>query len=103
MDSNMGKQEHRERFNSLKTSIPVRQGQFLGEEGESFYIAKSEEEVYELSPLAYYVWLLCDGEHNVEEIANRMSSDLKMSVEEIVDPLIMALDGLSNVELVSFK
>ncbi len=92
-----------EKFNNMKGQVPERQGTFLGEEGENFYVAKSENEVYELSPLAYYVWLLCDGKHTVNEMANRMSRDLKMDLNEIIEPLLMALDGLMSVNLVVIK
>ncbi len=92
--------KHKETFDQLKDLKPSRNGNYLGEKGEKFYIAVSPEEIYELSPLAYYVWLLCDGEHTVAEIAERMSKDLSMPLEEIVEPLMIALDGLSNVNLV---
>lgn len=90
-----------EKFNNIKEKIPERQGTFLGEEGGNFYVAISEDEVYELSPLAYYVWLLCDGKHNINELANRMSKDLKMELNEIIEPLLMALNGLKNVNLIT--
>ncbi len=93
-------QSHKEWFETNRDRIPVRQGQFLGEEKESFYVALSPEEIYELSPLVYYVWLLCDGKHSIGEIAEKMSSDLDISVEEAIDPLVAALHGLENVNLV---
>ncbi len=92
-----------ERFNSIKNQIPERQGTYIGGEGKNFYIARSEDEIYELSPLAYYVWLLCDGKHTVDELAHRMSNDLKMSLDEIIEPLVMALNGLCSVNLVIMK
>ncbi|MCD6487847.1 MAG: PqqD family protein [Desulfurococcales archaeon] len=96
-------EEAKELFDKIKQSKPVRNGNFLGEEKEKFYVAISPNEVYELSPLAYYVWLLCDGEHTLSEIANRMSKELSISIEEVVEPLILALDGLSHVNLVIMK
>ncbi|RLG83790.1 MAG: PqqD family protein [Thermoprotei archaeon] len=92
-----------EKFNNMKEQVPERKGTFLGEEGENFYVALSENEVYELSPLAYYVWLLCDGKNTINEIADRMSRDLKMNINEIIEPLLMALDGLTSVNLVVIK
>ncbi len=92
-----------ELFERVKEDIPERQGRFLGEEKDRFYIALSPEEVYELSPLAYYVWLLCDGEHSVGDLATKMSSDLGLGVEEVIEPLMIALNGLTSVSLVVIK
>ncbi len=92
----------KELFQEIKTLKPSRQGVFLGEENEKFYVAKTEEEVYELSALAYYVWLLCDGEHTVEEMASKMSQDVQVSEEEVIEPLVIALDSLSHAGLIKF-
>lgn len=92
----------KELFNEIKALKPLRQGIFLGEEGEKFYIAKSEEEVYELSALAYYVWLLCDGEHTVDDIIDKMSNDIKIERSEVIEPLVLALDSLSHAGLIRF-
>jgi len=92
----------KELFQEIKTLKPSRQGVFLGEENEKFYVAKTEEEVYELSALAYYVWLLCDGEHTVEDMVSKMSQDVKVSEEEVIEPLVIALDSLSHAGLIKF-
>ena len=92
----------KELFQEIKTLKPSRQGVFLGEEDEKFYVAKTEEEVYELSALAYYVWLLCDGKHTVEDMVSKMSQDVKVSEEEVIEPLVIALDSLSHAGLIKF-
>ncbi len=92
----------KELFQEIKSLKPSRQGVFLGEEDEKFYVAKTEEEVYELSALAYYVWLLCDGEHTVEEMVTKMSQDVQVSEEEVIEPLVIALDSLSHAGLIKF-
>jgi len=94
--------EFKKMYDDLKGLKPLRKGAFLGAEEEKFYVAKTEEEVYELSALAYYVWLLCDGEHSIEEIADRISKEVQLEKEEIIEALMLALDGLSNVCLVEF-
>ncbi len=94
--------EFKKMYDDLKGFKPMRKGSFLGAEEEKFYVAKTEEEVYELSALAYYVWLLCDGEHSVEEIAGRISKEVELEKEDIIEALMLALDGLSNVGLVEF-
>ncbi|AFK51244.1 hypothetical protein TCELL_0820 [Thermogladius calderae 1633] len=90
------------RYEEIRALKPLRQGTFLGEEGEKFYVAKSEEEVYELSPLAYYIWLLCDGEHTVEDVANTISSEVNMPLEDIVEPLVEVLESLHGAQLVVY-
>ncbi len=90
-------------FDKVKDMHPERQGQYLGEENENFYVALTSEEVYELSPLAYYVWLLCDGKHSIKEIAEKMSHDLNMDLNEVIEPLIQAIKGLTSVKLVILK
>lgn len=90
------------RYDDLKGFKPLRKGAFLGVEDEKFYVAKTEDEVYELSALAYYVWLLCDGEHSIDEIADRISREVELEKDEILEALMLALDGLSNVGLIEF-
>jgi hypothetical protein len=89
-------------YDEIKASKPVRKGSFLGEEKEKFYVAKSEKEIYELSALAYYVWLLCDGQHSVEEIAEKISSDVQVDLNEVYEPLVLSLKGLREVGLVDY-
>ncbi|ADV64701.1 PqqD family protein [Desulfurococcus mucosus] len=90
------------RFNELKGVKPVRQGEFLGEEKEKFYVALSEEEVYELSALAYYVWVMCDGEHTVGELAEAISKEAQVDFNDVVEPLVVALDQLHEAGLVNY-
>ncbi len=91
------------KYNDLRNDKPIREGIYLGSEDEKFYVAKSEEEIYELSALAYYVWLLCDGEHTVEEIAEKMMKDVQVEFNEVVEPLIRSLESLEEVGLITFK
>jgi len=86
----------------IKGKKPLKQGRFIGEEGDKFYIALSEEEVYELSPVVYYIWLMCDGEHTVEEILDKLSEDVEISREELVKPLTLVFDSLYKANLVKY-
>lgn len=90
-------------YNDIKDKKPMRQGVFVGEEDEKFYVAKSEEEVYELSALAYYVWLICDGESTVEKLAERMSHEINVDINEVIEPLTTALNSLHEVGLIKFE
>lgn len=89
-------------WESLKDKKPLRQGFFIGEENEKYYVAKSEEEVYELSALVYYVWLICDGEHTIEQLADQMSKDINIELDQIIEPLLLAINSLNKVELLKF-
>ena len=104
-DSNENKVSEKARkiYDELKVRKPKRNGAFLGEEKEKFYVAKSEEEIYELSALAYYVWLLCDGEHTVEEIANKISEDVQVPVDEVIEPLALAINSLNEAGLLEIS
>jgi hypothetical protein len=81
---------------------PSRKGEFLGAEQDKFYVAVSEEEVYELSPLAYYVWALCDGEHTVEDMVNDISENAKVEYDQVVEPLLIVLDEMKKAGLVAY-
>ncbi len=90
-----------EEYEGLKEAKPKRNGVFLAEENEKFYVALSEEKVFELSALAYYVWLLCDGEHTVKEIAEKISKDVKVDIGEVIEPLVLSLKSLQGAGLVT--
>jgi len=97
-----GHEEIIARFNELKDVKPIRQGEFIGEEQEKFYVALSEEEVYELSPLAYYIWVMCDGEHSVNELAEAISKEAQVDFNDVVEPLVVALEQLHEAKLVNY-
>lgn len=90
-----------EKFLHVKDLKPVRRGEFIGIEKEKFYIQVSEEEVYELSPLAYYIWSLCDGEHSVEDIAHDISENAEVAYHEVIEPLVIVLEELKKAGLVA--
>ncbi|MEM1702020.1 MAG: PqqD family protein [Desulfurococcaceae archaeon] len=90
------------KYNEIKSLKPTRQGEFIGAEEDKFYIALSEEDVYELSPLAYYVWAMCDGEHSVKEIAETIVKEAIVEYHEVVEPLVIVLDQLEKVGLIKY-
>mgnify|MGYP001772533723 CR=1 FL=1 len=90
------------RYEEIRDAKPVRNGSFVGEEKESFYVMLNEEEVYELSPLAYYVWALCDGETTVEAIVDRIVEEAGVPKEEAIPPLVLALEQLRDADLVRY-
>ncbi|MEM2025339.1 MAG: PqqD family protein [Desulfurococcaceae archaeon] len=90
------------KYTEMKESKPSRRGQFVGSEADKFYVALSEEAVYELSPLAYYVWVLCDGDHTVEDMVTDISTNAKVEYHEVVEPLIIVLDEMKKAGLVDY-
>lgn len=98
---NMSK-EYMGTYEEIKNKKPMRLGEFVGGEENSFYVAKSENEVYELSPLAYYVWMVCDGDHTVEELIKAASEEIDVDENDIIEPFIIALTSLVKAELVKY-
>ena len=91
-----------ERYNAIKDVIPERRGDLIGFEKDKFYVALSEEEVYELSPLAYYVWALCSGDLTVEEIAHQISEGADVDINMVIEPLLIVLEELKKAGLVVY-
>jgi hypothetical protein len=91
-----------ERYNAIKDVVPERRGDLIGFERDKFYVALSEEEVYELSPLAYYVWALCSGDLTVEEIAHQISEGADVDINMVIEPLLIVLEELKKAGLVVY-
>lgn len=91
-----------DKYMEIKAFKPSRCGQFVGSEADKFYVALSEEVVYELSPLAYYVWALSDGNHTIEDIAIDISNNARVEYYQVVEPLIIVLDEMKRAGLVDY-
>lgn len=90
------------RYINVKESKPVRQGEFIGVEENKFYVELGEETIYELSPLAYYIWALCDGDHTIEQIAQDISVNASVELSEVIEPLVIVLDEMKKAGLVEY-
>mgnify|MGYP001772478639 CR=1 FL=1 len=90
-------------FDEVKGLKPQKIGEFLdkSEDGEGYIVKVSEEKVYELAPIAYYVWELCDGEKTVEQIITQISTEANIPSEQVRDPILMVLDELQKNALIS--
>ncbi|MCY0868320.1 MAG: PqqD family protein [Desulfurococcus sp.] len=102
MSSENNSNEINATYNALKDSKPMRNGELIGEEDERFYVALGEE-VYELSPLAYYVWAMCDGEHTVGELAESISVNVGVELKEVIAPLVATLSQLHDAGLINYN
>ncbi|MEM2847288.1 MAG: PqqD family protein [Zestosphaera sp.] len=95
-------------YEDIKNKRPVRQGVELGVEGDNYLVGVSEEKIYSLSLSAFYVWQLCDGSRNVEQLVGHVMEDLKESSQEISenelrDILTLILGQLHEAELIKFS
>lgn len=91
------------KYEEVKDKIYMRQGELIGLQGENYLVAVSENLVYELPPAAYYVWLMMDGERTLEETIERSSEELQIGKEVLVDPFLVILEKLIEVNLVAEK
>lgn len=90
-------------FEDVKNLKPQKVGEYLdkSEDGEGYIVKVSEDKVYELAPIAYYVWDLCDGEKTVDQIVAQISQEANLSVDQVRDPILMVLDELMKASLIS--
>ncbi|PUA33239.1 MAG: hypothetical protein B7O98_02045 [Zestosphaera tikiterensis] len=95
-------------FEEIKSKKPLKQGIELGVEGENYIVSLDEERTYALSLSAYYVWQMCEGTKNVEELIHQISEELKaspeatLSEEELREPVTLILNQLAEVGLIKF-
>jgi len=95
-------------YEEIKNKRPIKQGVELGIEGDNYLVGVSEEKVYSLSLSAFYVWQLCDGSRNVEQLVGHVMEDLKdssqkISEDELKDLLTLILGQLHEAELIKFS
>ncbi|MFP3225651.1 MAG: PqqD family protein [Sulfolobaceae archaeon] len=90
-------------FEEVKDLKPQKIGEFIdkSEDGEGYIIKVSEDKVYELAPIAYYVWELCDGNKTVTQILTQISEEANLSVDQVRDPILMVLDELKKASLIT--
>lgn len=90
-------------FEEVKDLKPQKVGEFIdkSEDGEGYIIKVSEDKVYELAPIAYYVWELCDGNKTVTQILTQISQEANLSVDQVRDPILMVLDELKKASLIT--
>lgn len=77
----------------------IRQGEFLGSDGENFIVSISEDTAYSLDAATYYIWSLCDGARSVEDIIRRVSEDLSLERSEVEQPVVNIIEALLKAEL----
>ncbi|RLG89127.1 MAG: hypothetical protein DRO15_01325 [Thermoprotei archaeon] len=79
-------------------SRPVKKGDVLGVEGEDYIIAIGEE-LYALSPAAFYIWRMCDG-RSISELVDRASSELGIPKDQLKEVFVNIVTRLAEYGLV---
>ncbi len=82
---------------------PTRVGVGGQADEESFVVMVSDDRAFKLSPGAFYVWALCDGEHTVSQIIDDICSETGLARSDVEEPVItiiktLAENGLVNIE-----
>jgi phosphatidylglycerophosphatase A len=90
-------------YEEIKDTKPQQMGELVdrSEDGENYVIKLEEDKVYEVAPIAYYVWSLCDGNSTVDEIINKISTEAELAQDQVRDPVVMVINELVNASLVS--
>ncbi|QGR20346.1 PqqD family protein [Stygiolobus azoricus] len=103
MSSDLGPEKEGFSFDQVKDLKPQKIGEFIdkSEDEEGYIIKVSEDKVYELAPIAYYVWEMCDGNRTVTQIVNQISQEANLSPEQVREPIVMVLNELKKASLIS--
>ncbi len=84
--------------------IPIKKGALLGMYGENYIIALGEEEnVFMLTPIAYYIWDLCDGESTTNDIVSIVKEELNLDHDDARNVVSIVLKKLNEIGLIYFK
>ncbi|MCX8208789.1 MAG: PqqD family protein [Sulfolobales archaeon] len=95
-------------FDDIAQKKPLRHGAEMGVSGEEYIVSLGEDRVFALAPAAYYIWSLCDGVRSVEDILEKVESDLKeggeegLSEFELKHILVLVLSELGSVGLITW-
>lgn len=90
-------------YDEIKDKKPRREGEFIDKsENEDKYIIKlSEEKIYEVAGIAYFIWAMCDGEKTVGDIIHEISVEGQVEEDQIKGPIVEVLQQLQEAALIS--
>ncbi len=90
-------------FDEIKDAKPMRVGEVIdkSEDGENYIIKLAEDKIYEVAPIAFYVWNMCDGERTVSQIIDEISKEANIESSQIRDPIVTVLEQLREASLIS--
>lgn len=91
-------------FEEIKDKKPKKVGELVdkSEEGDNYIVKVSDDKIYELAPIAYYIWAMCDGNRSVNDIVTELSREANLDESQVRDPVVMVLDELEKASLITF-
>ncbi|BDB98908.1 MAG: PqqD family protein [Saccharolobus sp.] len=91
-------------FEEIKDKRPKKVGELVdkSEEGDNYIVKVSDDKIYELAPIAYYIWAMCDGNRSVNDIVTELSREANLDESQVRDPVVMVLDELEKASLITF-
>ncbi|BCU68229.1 hypothetical protein HS7_16660 [Sulfolobales archaeon HS-7] len=99
-------------FEEMRNVTPLKRGEAVGqdESEEGFYIKLDEERTYEVAPVAFYVWNMCDGKRTVSDIANEIVSEVKaesvgeqIDEDKVINSIMVILGELLKASLIALN
>ncbi|MEM0362999.1 MAG: PqqD family protein [Sulfolobaceae archaeon] len=92
------------KFEDVKDKKPKKMGELIdrSEEGDNYIVKVEDDKVYELAPIAYYIWAMCDGNRSVNDIVVELSKEANLDESQVRDPVVMVLDELEKASLITF-
>ncbi len=90
-------------YDDIKDRKPRREGEYVdkSEDGEKYIIKLSDDKIYEVAAVAYYIWSMCDGDRTVGQIIQEISKEAQIEEEQIRGPIVAVLEQLQQAALIS--
>ena len=80
---------------------PTRRAEFEERivEGEMVVMDKESEQIHQLNQTASFIWRLCDGEHNRQQIAEELATTFQVDAETAGQDVTDTLEKLEEIGL----
>jgi len=90
-------------YEEIKSKFPKKMGEVIAksEDNENFIIKVSDDKIYEVVPVAYYIWEMCDGSHTVEQIVDEISKEAGIPPEQLRETIALIISELEKASLIS--
>lgn len=90
-------------YEDIKDRKPRREGEYMdkSEDGEKYIIKLSEDKIYEVAAVAYYIWAMCDGDRTVDQIIQEISKEAQIEEDQIRGPIVAVLEQLQEASLIT--
>lgn len=90
-------------FDEIKDKKPQKVGEFIdkAEDGDNYIIKVSEDKIFEVAPIAYYIWAMCDGSKTVTQIIDEISKEANIEFDQLKDPVTAVLEQLQQASLIT--